>query len=98
MRPLSQFEFEIPGANPIKIITPTPKFWSWCNYEKSLFQSYKTTLVLTITPKRHFFGVNYGVISTPKFVRRKLRQKMTLLRRNQFYRIESCFRGLTKFD
>jgi hypothetical protein len=59
-----------------------PKFWSWRNYEKSSFQSYKTTLALKITTKRHFFGVNYGVISTPKFVVEKLRQKMTLLRRN----------------
>jgi hypothetical protein len=70
------------GANPIKKITPTPKFWSWRNYKKSLFQSYKTTLVLKITTKRCFFGVNYGVITTPKFVRRKLCQKMTLLRQN----------------
>ncbi len=30
-----------PGANPIKISMPTPKFWSWRNYENSLFQSYK---------------------------------------------------------
>jgi hypothetical protein len=34
---------KLPGLNPIKLITPTPKFWSWNNYEKSLFQSYKTT-------------------------------------------------------
>jgi len=26
-----------PGANPKKIITPTPKFWSWRNYEKNVF-------------------------------------------------------------
>jgi hypothetical protein len=58
--------FKSPGLNPIKLITPTPKFWSWRNYEKSSFQSYKTTLALKITTKRHFFGVNYGVISTPK--------------------------------
>jgi hypothetical protein len=29
------------GANPIKIIMPMPKFWSWRNYENSLFQCYK---------------------------------------------------------
>jgi hypothetical protein len=33
-----------PKLNPIKIITPTPKFWSWRNYENSLFQSYKSVL------------------------------------------------------
>jgi hypothetical protein len=35
-----------PGANPIKIIAPTPKFWSWLNYKKSLFQSYKAVLCI----------------------------------------------------
>jgi hypothetical protein len=33
------------GANPINIITPMPKFWSWHNYNKSLFQSYKAVLL-----------------------------------------------------
>jgi hypothetical protein len=31
-----------PGVNPIKLAMPMPKFWSWRNHEKSLFQSYKT--------------------------------------------------------
>jgi hypothetical protein len=43
--------------------------------------------VLSELQQKTFFGVNYGVISMPKFVRRKLRQKMTLLRHN-------CFIGL----
>jgi hypothetical protein len=35
-----------------------------------------------IMTKEIFFGVNYGVVSMPKFVRRKLRQKVTLLCKN----------------
>ncbi len=54
-----------PGANAIKLATPRTKFWSWRNYEKSLFQSYKTTLVLKIT-------TNFGVNPTLKFVRRQI--------------------------
>jgi hypothetical protein len=32
-----------PGLNPIKLATAKPKFWSWRDYKKSSFQSYKTT-------------------------------------------------------
>jgi hypothetical protein len=39
---LSNVSTDEPGANPIKLALPMPKFWSWRNYEKSLFQSYKT--------------------------------------------------------
>jgi hypothetical protein len=74
---LGKFRLARSGLNPIKLITPTPKFWSWRNYEKSLFQSYKDIFITQNHAKRRFFGVNFGIISTPKFVRRKLRQKMT---------------------
>jgi hypothetical protein len=42
------------GANPIKIIMPTPKFWSWRNYKNSLFQSYKAVFLTQNHAKRHF--------------------------------------------
>ncbi len=52
-----------PGLNPITLATPTPKFWSWCNYKKSSFQSYKTTFStqIYIKIKKTLFGVNFGV-------------------------------------
>ncbi len=34
--------------------------------------------MLSELQQKKLFGVNYGIISTPKFVRRKLRQQMTL--------------------
>jgi hypothetical protein len=52
-----------PRANPLKIITPMPKCLSWCNYEKSLFQSYEAVFMTQNHVKRHFFGINFGVKS-----------------------------------
>jgi hypothetical protein len=49
------------GANPINIITPMPKFWSWHNYDKSLFQSYKALFINQNYAKRAVLGVNFGV-------------------------------------
>jgi hypothetical protein len=43
------------GANPINIITPTPKFWCCRNYNKSLFQSYKAVFSTQNYAKRHFW-------------------------------------------
>ncbi len=31
------------GLNSIKLVTPTPEFWSWRSYKKSSFQTLKTT-------------------------------------------------------
>jgi hypothetical protein len=31
-----------PGANPMKLATPTLKKWGCCNYAKTIYQSYKT--------------------------------------------------------
>jgi len=45
-----------PGANPLKIITPMPKFLSWRKYEKSLFQSYKAVFMSQNHAKRHFLA------------------------------------------
>jgi hypothetical protein len=39
------------GANPINIITPTPNFWCWRNYDKSL----KLFSLLKIMPKDIFW-------------------------------------------
>ncbi len=41
-------------ANPINISMPTSKFWSWHNYDKSLFQSYKAVFITQNYAKRHF--------------------------------------------
>ena len=79
----------LPGANLIKLITPTPKIWRWRNWEKRLFQSYISVFCCRNYDKRHFFGINFGIIFTPKFVRRKLRQKITFLCHKCFYRIGS---------
>ena len=46
----------------------------------------------------HFFGVNYGIISMLKVVRRKLRQHMTLLRQYYFYMIGFRFDCFTVKD
>jgi hypothetical protein len=43
----------VPGANPIKIITPTPKFWR--NYEKTFFNPIKQLLQLKIRQKDIFW-------------------------------------------
>jgi hypothetical protein len=43
-------------ANPIKIITPTPKFLSWRNYKNSLFQCYTAVFMTQNHAKRHFLA------------------------------------------
>jgi hypothetical protein len=60
------------GANPINIIMPTPKFWSWRNYDKSLFQSYKAVFSTQKYAKRAFLGVNFNVKSYAQICARKL--------------------------
>jgi hypothetical protein len=45
-----------PGANPIKLVTPTPKFCLWRNKAKNFFQSYKTTFITQNYTKRHFLA------------------------------------------
>jgi hypothetical protein len=43
------------GANPI-YMGPMQKFWSWQNYDKSLFQFYKAVFITQNYAKRHFWG------------------------------------------